>query len=73
MTDIIFENCDLSNINFPYSSLYRVEFINCKLTGCNFNDSTLKSVVSVSYTHLIGSCVACHSGPTVIGIACLNK
>ena len=32
MTDIIFENCDLSNINFPYSSLYRVEF-------------TLKSVV----------------------------
>ena len=25
------------------------------------------------YTFRIGSCVACHSGPTVIGIACLNK
>ena len=25
------------------------------------------------YTFRIGSCVACHSGPTVIGLACLNK
>ncbi|WP_296644334.1 pentapeptide repeat-containing protein [Romboutsia sp. 13368] len=45
MTDVIFENCDISNINLSYSSLYRAEFINCKLTGCTFNDSTLKSVV----------------------------
>lgn len=25
------------------------------------------------YTFHIGACVACHSGPTVVGIACLNK
>ncbi len=25
------------------------------------------------YTFQIGSCVACHSGPSVLGIACLNK
>ena len=45
MTDVIFENCDISNINLSYSGLYRVEFIICKLTGCSFNDATLKSVV----------------------------
>ena len=25
------------------------------------------------YTMQIGACVACHSGPEVIGLACLNK
>ena len=30
-TDVRFENCDLSNISFAESSLYRVEFISCKL------------------------------------------
>ena len=46
MTDVIFDGFNeyISSALFSYSSLYRVEFINCKLTGCNFNDSTLKSV-----------------------------
>ena len=37
LDDVIFINCDLSNIKFIDLSAYRVEFINCKLVGTNFN------------------------------------
>ena len=43
--DVIFENCNMSNINFSDSGIYRAEFINCKLTGTIFEDSIFKDVV----------------------------
>ena len=40
-TDVRFEHCDLSNISFAESSLFRVEFISCKLVGTNLPDTIL--------------------------------
>ena len=45
LTDVRFENCDLSNISFAESSLYRVEFISCKLLGTNFSETTLNHIL----------------------------
>lgn len=39
--DLIFENCDLSNVEWIEASFHRVQFINCKLIGTNFADSIL--------------------------------
>ena len=36
-----FEHCDLSNILFAESSLFRVEFISCKLVGTNLPETIL--------------------------------
>lgn len=44
LSDVRFENCDLSNISFAESSLYRVEFISCKLVGTNLSETTLNHV-----------------------------
>lgn len=44
LTDIRFENCDLSNISFAGTVFYRVEFISCKLLGTNFSEATLNHV-----------------------------
>ncbi len=45
-TDVRFEHCDLSNISFAESSLFRVEFISCKLVEqlpeTIFNHLTMK-------------------------------
>lgn len=41
LTDVRFENCDLSNISFAGTTFYRVEFISCKLLGTNFSETTL--------------------------------
>lgn len=38
--DVIFENCDLSNIDLSDSILSKVEFINCKMVGINFSESS---------------------------------
>lgn len=43
-TDIIFDKCDLSNINFSGSFIHRVEFRNCKLLGTDFSRSRLQNV-----------------------------
>lgn len=40
-TDVRFENCDLSNISFAESALFRVEFISCKLVGTNLAETVL--------------------------------
>ena len=40
-TDVRFEHCDLSNISFAESSLFRVEFISCKLVGTNLPETIL--------------------------------
>src|SRR5690349_19705323 len=34
--DVIFENCDFSNLNLNESSFVRCEFKNCKLVGTTF-------------------------------------
>lgn len=41
LTDVRFENCDLSNISFAESSFFRVEFVACKLVGTNFSETVL--------------------------------
>lgn len=56
LIDVRFENCDLSNVNFTASALYRVEFISCKLLGTYFPDSTLNHLLihdcNASYINL---------------------
>ena len=43
--DVIFDHCDLSNINFHEVVSRRVEFHNCRLTGIDFTRSTLEDVL----------------------------
>lgn len=45
ISDVRFENCDLSNIQLAESSLHRVEFISCKLLGTNLSETTLSHVM----------------------------
>lgn len=44
LSDVRFENCDLSNCSFAASSLHRVEFIGCKLVGTDLSATTLNHV-----------------------------
>ncbi|HEY5561015.1 MAG TPA: pentapeptide repeat-containing protein [Clostridiaceae bacterium] len=44
IVDVIFINCDLSNIDFRDSSIHRTEFIDCKILGTSFTDTSLVSV-----------------------------
>lgn len=44
-TDVRFENCDLSNLSFAESSLFRVEFISCKLLGTNLPECILSHII----------------------------
>ncbi|WP_028043594.1 pentapeptide repeat-containing protein [Candidatus Stoquefichus massiliensis] len=42
--DVVFQNCDLSNMKF-YSCLFRrVQFMNCKLMGTDFSESVFDQV-----------------------------
>lgn len=41
LTDVRFENCDLSNADFSGAVIHRAEFINCKLMGLNLNEASL--------------------------------
>jgi hypothetical protein len=43
-TDVIFDKCDLSNVNFSGSFIHRVEFRNCKLLGTDFSRSRFQNV-----------------------------
>jgi len=45
MMDVVFENCNLSNISFSKGSIYRTEFINCKLMGTRFDECSMKNVL----------------------------
>lgn len=45
LTDVRFENCDLSNVDFSDSMLYRVEFVGCKLMGTNLSDCVFNQVL----------------------------
>jgi len=42
--DVIFEKCDLSNVDFSGAKLNRVEFINCKMRGANFDHVVMRDV-----------------------------
>ena len=44
LSNVIFEKCDLSNVDFTDSSIHRVVFKNCKMTGVNMADCNLKYV-----------------------------
>ena len=43
--DVDFINCDLSNVNFIDTSMYRVRFVNCKLLGVNFIDLNINNMI----------------------------
>lgn len=43
--DVIFKNCDLSNMQFYGCLFRRVQFINCKLMGTDFSESVFDNVV----------------------------
>lgn len=40
--NVVFKNCDLSNLEWIGGSFHQVFFDNCKLTGCNFAESYLR-------------------------------
>ncbi|WP_151733025.1 pentapeptide repeat-containing protein ['Paenibacillus yunnanensis' Narsing Rao et al. 2020] len=44
LTDVIFENCDLSNVNFSEAFIHRTEFRRCKMLGTDFSDARLQNV-----------------------------
>lgn len=44
LEDIEFINCDLSNLSFIDTHIFRVKFKNCKLFGTNFIDTTLDNL-----------------------------
>lgn len=44
-TDVVFDNCDLSNIDFGESVFHRVTFHQCKLLGMDFSEATLRNTV----------------------------
>lgn len=43
-TDVLFEKCDLSHVNFSGSQFNRVAFQDCKLAGTNFDESVMRNV-----------------------------
>lgn len=45
MEDVIFENCDLSNLNLTGAVIYRAEFRSCKLMGVNLTEASLKNIL----------------------------
>ena len=57
--DVVFESCDLSNLQLPDCSFHRVAFRNCKLSGAVFSSSMFRDTafqhVVAPYTNFIGS------------------
>lgn len=51
LTDVIFEQCDLSNVDFSDAIIHRTEFKDCKMIGTNLSSGTLRNV-------LFDSCIA---------------
>ncbi|MDT2613885.1 pentapeptide repeat-containing protein [Enterococcus dongliensis] len=41
-SNVLFKNCDFSNLEWIGGSFHQVAFENCKLTGCNFAESYLR-------------------------------
>lgn len=40
--NVVFKNCDFSNLEWIGGSFHQIVFENCKLTGCNFAESYLR-------------------------------
>lgn len=45
LENVEFINCDLSNLSFIDTHIFRVSFKNCKLFGTNFIDTTLDNII----------------------------
>lgn len=45
LADVVFRNCDLSNVRFSDCGFHRVEFIECKLVGADLSESTFFHVL----------------------------
>ena len=45
LTDVIFERCDLSNLDFSNATIHRTEFRNCKIIGIDLTEATLRNVL----------------------------
>ena len=45
LMDVTFEKCDLSNIDFSEGSIFRTEFVNCKMIGSKIEDAHLKDCI----------------------------
>ena len=45
LENVEFINCDLSNLSFIDTHIFRVSFKNCKLFGINFIDTTLDNII----------------------------
>lgn len=45
ISDVRFENCDLSNMSLASGSFHRVEFVSCKLVGTNLSETTMNNVL----------------------------
>ena len=45
LTDVRFENCDLSNVDLSGAVIHRTEFVNCKILGINLSESSLQNVM----------------------------
>ena len=43
-SDVVFKNCDLSNVNLTECGFHRVEFTGCKLMGTNMSDGTFNHI-----------------------------
>ncbi len=43
--DVIFQNCDMSVVNFASCAFVRVEFVNCKLLGTKFDNCYFSDVL----------------------------
>ena len=42
LEDVIFDSCDLSNVDFSDAILLRTVFMNCRMTGVNFGGAVLR-------------------------------
>ena len=45
LTDVIFEDCNLSNVDLSFSAIHKVEMKNCKAVGINVSEATLRNVL----------------------------
>ncbi|WP_342564648.1 pentapeptide repeat-containing protein [Paenibacillus sp. FSL R7-0345] len=44
LTDVVFENCDLSNVDFSEAFVHRTEFRQCKMIGTDFTRARFQNV-----------------------------
>ncbi|MCM3748624.1 pentapeptide repeat-containing protein [Paenibacillus pasadenensis] len=45
LTDVVFEKCDLSNVDLSGAVIHRAEFRSCKMLGVDLSDCTLRNIL----------------------------